>query len=312
MDRTEAFLNRITIRHLKLLDAIGVELNLSRAALRLNTSQPAVSQALREMEALLEARLFDRSTRRISLTPQGVLLWRHARRILGELDYAAQEFEAARSGAQVEFSLGLIGQVPASLLARAIARMATKHRLRIAVREGAAANIMQELSAGHVDMVISHLATGVVTTPLEIEILYEDDTCLVANTDHPLVKNEAVGWEALREQRWILPSAELPVRSRVDREMLLRGVPDLSDALEASSPHVVLALLNETGAVAVMNRKLADDYVRRGMLAIIPMDFKLGKARFALIRRQDAQPSAALLAMWTAIESEFKGHTATI
>lgn len=310
MDRIETFLNRITLRHLKLLDAVGTELNLSRAATRLSTSQPAVSQALREMEDLLEARLFDRSTRRIALTPQGALLWQHARRVLQDLEHAAHEFEAARSGVQAELTVALIGQIPASLVARAVARLAPEHRLRLSIREGTAADIVQSLAAGHIDLAISHMAAGIVTTPLEIEILYEDNTCLVAGRNHELFQANALTWEDVRCQRWILPHADVPMRARVEREMLFRGVPDLSNVLEASSPQVVLALLDAVDAIAVMNRQVAQPYASMGVLGILPIDFRLGRVRFALMRRQDRQPEALLQALWHAFKDESATMTA--
>jgi DNA-binding transcriptional LysR family regulator len=295
MDAIDKLRNRITLRHLKLLYAVGTELNLSRAARQLNTSQPAVSRALREMEELLEDRLFERSTRRISLTPQGRLLWRHAQRILHSVEYAVQDFQAARTGERGSLSIGLTGQVPATLIARAALCFDEGQQLRLDIREGPAAGIMQALAAGELDLVISHTSTGLVGTPLDVEILYEDNTCIVASADHPLLVQESVEWTDLRRTRWILPSKDLHVRTRVERDMMMRGVPDLSNALEASSIHVLIAMLSTTRAVSVMNQQVARSYQELGVLGIVPFDFRLGTARFALMRRQDVLASPACL-----------------
>lgn len=60
--------------------------SLSAAARELGVTTPAVSKHLAQMEARLGATLLNRTTRRMSLTPEGELYLEHARRILGEID----------------------------------------------------------------------------------------------------------------------------------------------------------------------------------------------------------------------------------
>ena len=60
--------------------------SLSAAARELGITTPAVSKHLAQMEARLGTSLVNRTTRRMSLTPEGELYLEHARRILGEID----------------------------------------------------------------------------------------------------------------------------------------------------------------------------------------------------------------------------------
>ncbi|MEJ1127213.1 LysR family transcriptional regulator [Variovorax sp. CCNWLW225] len=60
--------------------------SLSAAARNLGVSTPAVSKRLSQMEQRLRMPLVNRTTRRMSLTPEGEVFLEHARRILGELD----------------------------------------------------------------------------------------------------------------------------------------------------------------------------------------------------------------------------------
>ena len=64
--------------------------SLSAAARELGISTPAVSKRLSQMETRLGVTLVNRTTRRMSLTPEGELYVAHARRILGEIDDMAQ------------------------------------------------------------------------------------------------------------------------------------------------------------------------------------------------------------------------------
>lgn len=289
MSRPETFLNRVTLRHLKLIHAIGQELNLSRAAALLHTSQPAVSLALREMETVLDARLFDRSTRKVRLTALGVVLCKHADRILGEIEQAAVEFEAARDGCPGVLRVGLIPQVPATLLTGALESLQQDgHRIHASVQEGSARVLAEELMRGNLDCLISHLALGTLDEDIESRPLYEDTTCLVVGAGHPLAGRTGLRWEDVRALRWVVPTSDAPVRTRIDREFFLRGRPDLANLIETDAIPVVLGLLCGGQAVAVMNRAVAESYRPSGLICPLSLEFEVGMARFVLLSRRES------------------------
>ena len=68
--------------------AVAEERSFSRAAVRLNRTQPAVSQVIRKLEESLGETLFDRAARDGSMTPAGVLLRDYALRLLCDRDCA--------------------------------------------------------------------------------------------------------------------------------------------------------------------------------------------------------------------------------
>ena len=71
--------------------------SLSAAARELGVTTPAVSKHLASMESRLGSPLLNRTTRRMSLTPEGELYLEHARRILGQIDELAQLLGTARA-----------------------------------------------------------------------------------------------------------------------------------------------------------------------------------------------------------------------
>jgi DNA-binding transcriptional LysR family regulator len=64
----------------------------------LHSTQPALSRTLAELEELLDTRLFERTTKHITLTPSGLVLLQHANRILAEIDGAQQGWPAFARG----------------------------------------------------------------------------------------------------------------------------------------------------------------------------------------------------------------------
>ena len=92
----------VELRQLRYFVAVAEELHFGRAAERLHMSQSPLSRAIRELERDLGVVLFVRTTRRVELTPAGLLLLERSRRALAEIDGAvADARRSARSGDHV-------------------------------------------------------------------------------------------------------------------------------------------------------------------------------------------------------------------
>jgi DNA-binding transcriptional LysR family regulator len=87
------------LRHLRYFLAVAEELNFTRAAERLNISQPPLTQQIKALESELGVTLFDRSAYRIELTDAGHIFAAEAARILGEVRNAIQLAQRAGAGA---------------------------------------------------------------------------------------------------------------------------------------------------------------------------------------------------------------------
>ncbi len=113
------------IRQLQYFVAVAQTRHFGRAAERLHMAQSPLSQAIRQLEAQLGATLFDRTTRRVELTPAGEALLLDAERILGSIEAAQTRVRLVGAGRTGLLRVGATGLAAYRQLPQ-LARIATR------------------------------------------------------------------------------------------------------------------------------------------------------------------------------------------
>lgn len=96
----------ISPRLLRCFTVLGDELHFGRASDRLYIAQSALSRSIQQLEAIVGRRLFDRTTRSVSLTPSGQALLPAAHEVLAALEALRDELAAARGTLRVAHAPG--------------------------------------------------------------------------------------------------------------------------------------------------------------------------------------------------------------
>lgn len=265
--------SRLTLRNLRLVQVIGREGNLVRAAQAMNMTQSAVTKALQDTEAAAGARLFDRTNRGVQPTPIGRALIAHAGVILTQLSHAEQELADLRDGAAGTVVVGTLLAASASWLPRAILRVqAERPNLLIRIVEGTNDTLMPQLRSGAIDMVLGRLAVFRERDGIQQEGLFEDYAAVVARAGHPLAGRRRLELTDLTDWRWILPRPETTLRRQLDE--IFRHAGLLAPATDVESLSVLtnrLILLN-SDLLTVWPIELARVEVATGAFTILPVD----------------------------------------
>ena len=149
----------VELRELPIFLALAEELHFGRTGERLRISQPGVSEAVRSLEEHLGGRLFERTSRRISLTPPGRELRRKAGPIIGELERALAEASdiAAGTGGQLRVGFTATSDVPA--LGRIVAAFQSRHPdCQVILHEVDTWDPYRALRLGDIDVLVNWLA----------------------------------------------------------------------------------------------------------------------------------------------------------
>jgi len=111
------------LRHLRYFVAVAEELHFGRAAARLHMAQPPLSQQIRALEDELGARLLERSSRSVRLTPAGAAYLAEARGVLSRVEAAGRVARRIHLGEEGEITVGYMNPVMDAVLCRALAEL---------------------------------------------------------------------------------------------------------------------------------------------------------------------------------------------
>ena len=195
----------LELHHLEAFVVLAEELNFTQAAARLQTSQQALSRRIAALEGRVGARLFDRTTRSVSLTEPGLAMLDAARRSLAASREAASAARRAGTPPELVCDISSGGIETGALVVR---RMRQAHP-DIPVREvevGVAAAV-QQIRSGTLDVALGLAPRDL--TGLRSEALRSEPVLVGMHRDHPLAGQEWVPVEAMAEHPLLLPADEV-------------------------------------------------------------------------------------------------------
>ena len=289
-----ALLARLRTRQLLLLNALGEQRNLGRAALAMSMSQPAATKLLQQLESALGVSLFTRLARGMEPTPYGEVLVRYARRVLTDFGAVREEMVALRSGLRGALRVGCVPGAVTELLAPALIAYKVQHaHVAVSIMVDTSDMMLTQLARGDVDLVLGRLTEGVNADEYTCQPLLGELQVVVARANHPLLDRAVLALADLVEWSWILQPPGSPQRGRFEAALREAGLHKRLNITETASTIATTALLEISDMLAVMPASLAAHYARLGVLKALPLTLPIHVPPVYLITRADRVLSPA-------------------
>jgi DNA-binding transcriptional LysR family regulator len=198
----------LKLRDLQILAAVVQWGSMARAASHLAMSQPAVSESISNLEAVLRVRLLDRSTRGAEPTPYAEALLRRSRVAFDELRQGIREIEFLADPTVGEVRVVCGDTIAAGLLPGVIDRLSRRYpRIVVRVVQSTTGTVeLRELRERTVDLALVRLPGSVVDDDLDAEMLFDDPHRVVVGARSPWARRRRVTLAALANAPWIFPA----------------------------------------------------------------------------------------------------------
>jgi len=285
---------RLRLRNLQMLLSLAQTRNISHSAAALNTTQPALSKWLRELEDDIGLPLFERHARGLRPTPYGEALIAHAKRIEVQLDRAQSDLEAMRAGGSGQVLIGTSGaSAPDTVPLAMLALLKRMPQARIRMVESTMDQLIEQLARGDLDIVVGRSAPELHDPAIRSEALYLEPIHFVARPHHPLFERPEATWDDVLRHRWILWPRGTPIRTALDSALASAGRDLPADYVESNSATLNVTLLAHSDMIGVASHRAAVRLVHMNAVRIVPLRLS-GFGSVAMYWRNDALRPAAV------------------
>lgn len=258
----------VTIKQLRYLVAVADERHFGRAASACNISQPSLSAQIQNLEEVLGVKAFERTKRRVMLTPIGEALVARARRVLAEAEGLVATARKAAVPLTGPFRLGAIPTLAPYLLPRVMPELRAGYpELRLYLREDLTDPLLDRLGEGALDVALIALPSG--RPELSERALFDEPFLLATPPGHPLAGRKQVRKADLAGQHLLLLEDGHCLRDHALEVCSLAGPTD-QDRFGASSLETLREMVAGNIGVTLMPELFAAGHGPDGAIALIP------------------------------------------
>jgi DNA-binding transcriptional LysR family regulator len=273
----------LNLRDIRALVAVAEAGSFTRAAQRLHLSQPALTVQIRRLEEAVGARLFDRNSRNVALTPTGRELLPLLRKSLRDMESVLRDARALGEGESGTIRIACLPTFAASVLPELIIDMKRDvPRVAFQIRDVVASTVNALVRNEDADI---GLTGGEVLDPV-LEVLHAgvDRLVAVCPRAHPLAKQRRVALDELARLPLVLTAAGTSVRAVVDAALSETGEA-LDIACEPTYMMTAVAMVRGGLGVTILPESAREVRAEPG-LVVKPIDHPSFVRPIAIVKKR--------------------------
>ena len=195
------------LRHLRYFITVAEELNFSKAALKLYTAQPSLSQQIKDLEEDVGVRLLNRTKRKVELTDEGAVFLEQARLTLAQADKAVAMARQVSQAKQQMLRIGFVPVAEMKIFPYVLPNLRVQNSdLKIELLSLNNNEQMKALKKGDID--IAFTRHNFTSEEIESAFVLREPLMFILPKDHPLAKYDRIPVKALNGIDFIIPSSE--------------------------------------------------------------------------------------------------------
>ncbi|MGF6853852.1 DNA-binding transcriptional LysR family regulator [Paraburkholderia sp. CI3] len=254
-----------------------------KAAEAVSISQPALSRRIDKLEEALGVRLFERTTRSVTLTTVGRVFAPSAEQLLDDLDVALLGIRDVSSSRLGHVTIACVPSVAYYFLPSAVASYHRRFpRIRVKMLDMSANEVLGAVISGEADFGVSFL--GSQESEVEFKVLLQECFVAACRRDHPLARKKRVTWNELYEHEYV--SVDKTSGNRLLLDQALSAVaPRAPSVCETRHVTTMLGLI-EAGLGVAAVPSMAMPGRDHPILTSVPLVEPVVKRRVGIVRRR--------------------------
>jgi DNA-binding transcriptional LysR family regulator len=278
----------VTLRQLRAFLLVNNLGSFGKAAEALSMTQGALSHLIRELEGQVGFKVFERTTRRLSLTFEGKAYLRQAEQVMMEVQKLNETAEDVLSRKNRQFRLGSTAALVASRLPPLLHEFSLAHPdVRIDLKDMHPDELVAAMASGDIDLGIGPIRRRTPAT-LSRKLLFSSPIVLVVPRGHPYAHKDAVTWEQLKGQTFVFHSNNSLLQLEADSGVDLSG----NEVIELSHLHSILSVVESGGGITVV-AEYAVKYLRIHDVVAVPLTSPQVMLKVGLYRNKNHALSEA-------------------
>ena len=249
---------------------VGQHESISKAAKALYMTQPAVSQAIMQLEDELGIRLFHRSPRGVALTNEGRLLFEYVHSALNLINAGEEKILEVKNLVSGELKIGVSDTISRYFLLPYLDLFHNRYsNIKIRVTNGTTLEICELLKAGEVDL-------GICNFPIDDDAFvkrpcFPIHDIFVCGEKYKKLLSQTVTFEQLQKLPLIFLEPKSNSRLYVENFFRKKGI-ELLPEFELGSHDLLLEFAQINLGISCVTREFAEDYLRKGLVFEVKLE----------------------------------------
>ncbi|MEG3063145.1 MAG: LysR family transcriptional regulator [Comamonas sp.] len=240
----------------------------SRAAEKLNITQPGLTRNIRVLEERLGVKLLRRGKTGARPTDEGKMIASYGKKLFEINQRVSGYFDGLRVGDFGKIRLGLAYTLSNAYLAKPIHEyLEEKTHSVIQVSSGSTLELVEQLQAEKIDVVLGGVQISKAGDDYVFEALTKNYLMVVGRKGHPLVSKVQVGNKDLEAFRWIISAEFDPIRKDVDSFLSALGIKKNMISLEVSSTSLIIETLLISDYLVALPSVIAQKLIDVGLVS---------------------------------------------
>lgn len=274
--------------------------NISVAAKNLYISQSAVSQSIKQLETALQARLFARNPRGVTLTGEGQMLYQYVRSALGLLATGEDKLTQAQQLLLGTLVIGASDTVTSFFLTPYLDAFHRKYPgIRLKIVSGRSAKVLSMLKSGAVDIAF---ASSPMDSTMDCWPCFSTHSVFVAGSEYPCDFEHVYSYAEIAQFPLILLERKASSRIFLEQEFLKAGI-SLTPEIELSSRSLLVSLSRIGLGVAGVTQEFVEKELESGEIRLLKTAFDIPSRSVDMCTLRDVHPTAAAAAFMDMIRS---------